>query len=44
MRWPQAKPDNVQSISSVFVKTDEQVAQGEICIVMKVMFSFPRIT
>ncbi len=29
MRWPQAKPDNVKSISSVFVKTDEQVAQGE---------------
>ena len=29
MRWPQAKPDNVQSISSVFVKTDEQIAQGE---------------
>jgi pyruvate,water dikinase len=29
MRWPKAKPDNVQSISSVFVKTDEQVAQGE---------------
>ncbi len=29
MRWAQAKPDNVQSISSVFVKTDEQVAQGE---------------
>ncbi len=29
MRWPQAKPDNVKSISSVFVKTDEQVAEGE---------------
>jgi pyruvate,water dikinase len=29
MRWPQAKPDNVKSISSVFVKTDEQIAQGE---------------
>jgi pyruvate, water dikinase len=29
MRWPQAKPNNVKSISSVFVKTDEQIAQGE---------------
>jgi len=29
MRWPQAKPQNIQSISSVFVKTDEQIAQGE---------------
>ncbi len=29
MRWPQAKPENVQSISSVFVKTEEQIAQGE---------------
>ncbi|MGQ9920078.1 MAG: PEP/pyruvate-binding domain-containing protein [Desulfobacca sp.] len=29
MRWPQAKPQNVQSISSVFVKTEEQIAQGE---------------
>jgi len=29
MRWPQAKPENVQSISSVFVKTEEEVAQGE---------------
>jgi len=29
MRWPQGKPDNVKSISSVFVKTEEQVAQGE---------------
>jgi pyruvate,water dikinase len=28
MRWPKAKPDNVKSISSVFVKTEEQVAQG----------------
>jgi pyruvate,water dikinase len=29
MRWPQAKPENVKSISSVFVKTEEQIAQGE---------------
>lgn len=29
MRWPQAKPQNIQSISSVFVKTEEQIAQGE---------------
>jgi pyruvate,water dikinase len=29
MRWPQAKPDNVPRISSIFVKTDEQIAQGE---------------
>lgn len=29
MRWPRAKPQNVQSISSVFVKTEEQIAQGE---------------
>ncbi len=29
MRWPKAKPENIKSISSVFVKTDEQVAEGE---------------
>ena len=29
MRWPQAKPDNIKSISSIFVKTDEQLAEGE---------------
>jgi pyruvate,water dikinase len=29
MRWPRAKPENVQSISSVFVKTEAEIAQGE---------------
>jgi pyruvate,water dikinase len=28
MRWPQAKPANVQSLTSVFVSTEEDVAQG----------------
>ena len=28
MRWPNAKPAGVQSLSSVFVTTDEDVAQG----------------
>jgi pyruvate,water dikinase len=28
MRWPNAKPAGVQSLSSVFVSTDEDVAQG----------------
>lgn len=28
MRWPQAKPANVQSLTSVFVNTEEDVAQG----------------
>ncbi|MBM4286236.1 MAG: phosphoenolpyruvate synthase [Deltaproteobacteria bacterium] len=28
MRWPQAKPEGVQSLASVFVNTAEQVAQG----------------
>lgn len=28
MRWPQAKPAGVQSIASVFVNTEEEVAQG----------------
>jgi len=29
MRWPQAKPQGVQSLSSVFVKSEAEVAQGE---------------
>jgi pyruvate,water dikinase len=29
MRWPQAKPQGVQSLSSVFVKGEAEVAQGE---------------
>ncbi len=28
MRWPQAKPANFQSLTSVFVSTEEDVAQG----------------
>jgi pyruvate,water dikinase len=28
MRWPQAKPEGVKSLSSVFVKTEEEIAQG----------------
>jgi pyruvate,water dikinase len=28
MRWPQAKPAGAQSLSSVFVKSEEEVAQG----------------
>jgi len=28
MRWPQAKPAGVPSLSSVFVKSEEEVAQG----------------
>jgi pyruvate,water dikinase len=28
MRWPQAKPDGVKSLSSVFVKGEAEVAQG----------------
>jgi pyruvate,water dikinase len=28
MRWPQAKPAGVQSLASIFVSTDEDVAQG----------------
>ena len=28
MRWPQAKPAGVKSLSSVFVKSEEEVAQG----------------
>ena len=29
MRWPEAKPAGVKSLSSVFVKGEEEVAQGE---------------
>jgi pyruvate, water dikinase len=29
MRWPQGKPAGVKSLSSVFVKGEEEVAQGE---------------
>jgi pyruvate,water dikinase len=28
MRWPQAKPEGVQSFASIFVNTEEDVAQG----------------
>ncbi|MEW6657918.1 MAG: PEP/pyruvate-binding domain-containing protein [Thermodesulfobacteriota bacterium] len=28
MRWPQAKPEGAKSFSSVFVKSEEEVAQG----------------
>jgi pyruvate,water dikinase len=28
MRWPQAKPEGAKSLSSVFVKSEEEVAQG----------------
>jgi pyruvate,water dikinase len=28
MRWPQGKPAGAQSLSSVFVKSDEEIAQG----------------
>ncbi|MHB8069140.1 MAG: PEP/pyruvate-binding domain-containing protein [Desulfobaccales bacterium] len=28
MRWPQAKPEGAKSLSSIFVKSEEEVAQG----------------
>jgi pyruvate,water dikinase len=40
MRWPQGKPPGTQSLSSVFVKSDEEVAQGADPIGTKVMWCF----